>query len=124
MEAVKPRGLGMLVIGDDWKLDWTQEVLRRAQQTALRYGFVVAEMMPQMHLYHLDDAPNLRSCSCLFRHVVDTKEEVASAPLALERRHNFYGKNNPLRYRYVREKTQVNYGRASDESYELEIFEG
>jgi N4-bis(aminopropyl)spermidine synthase len=122
--AVKPRARGMLVIADDPSLNWTQSVLRDAQARAITEGFLIAEMIPQQHLYHLDDAPDLRSCSCLFfRPDRQSTSALHNHPMVAERRLNFYGRNNPLRCRYIREVASLNYGRAPDSTYKLELIE-
>jgi hypothetical protein len=36
---------------------------------------------------------------------------------------NFYGRENSLRVRYVREKTRVDYGKAHDDEYQFELLE-
>lgn len=118
-EATKPDGLGIIVIADDPELSWTQIVLRDAQQRAFDLGFVVAEMQPQLHLYHLDDAPDLRSCSCLVRRIDSTRMAKESLPLSSDRLNNFYGSNNPLLYQYVKEKPTLNQGKASEYLYNL-----
>lgn len=112
-------GLGVIVIADDPTLPWTQQVLRDTQQRAIDLGFFVAEMQPQLHLYHLDDAPDLRSCSCLVRRVDLLRAPKQSLPLSPERLSNFYGSNNPLIYQYVHETPTLNQGRASDHLYQL-----
>jgi predicted methyltransferase len=122
-QATKAKSLGIVVIGDDPDLQWTQEVLRDTQRRAYELGYVVAELMPQLHEYHLDDAPDLRSCSCLFRRVDADRMEPESAGLDSARRENFYGKSSPLRFRYVRERSTLNAGRESDLFYELEKLE-
>jgi len=118
-EATTPDGLGIIVIADDPTLAWTQHVLRDTQQRALELGFVVAEMQPQLHLYHLDDAPDLRSCSCLVRRVDPSRASKGTLPLSPERLNNFYGANNPLIYQYVHEIPTLNQGKASDYLYKL-----
>ncbi len=118
-EAIKAGGLGIMVIADDPDLSWTQFVLRDAQQRAIELGYVVCEMQPQLHLYHLDDAPNLRSCSCLMRQIDQERHSKASLPLSSDRLNNFYGKNNQLRYQYVKETPTLNRDRASDHLYQL-----
>lgn len=80
-------------------------------------------MIPQLHLYHLDDAPDLRSCSCFFRRVDPSCMETESKPLQTTRLKNFYGKNSPLRIRYVREKATLNPDRELEQSYMLEPLE-
>jgi predicted methyltransferase len=122
-QATKEKSLGIVVIADDPDLLWTQEVLRDTQHRALELGYVVSELLPQLHSYHLDDAPDLRSCSCLFRRIDPALMQTASEPLELMRLENFYGKSSPLRFRYVRERTTLNPGRESDQLYILEKLE-
>ncbi|MEC4814456.1 MAG: bis-aminopropyl spermidine synthase family protein [Scytonema sp. PMC 1069.18] len=122
-QATKEKSLGIVVIADDPDLLWTQEVLRDTQRRALDLGYVVSELQPQLHLYHLDDAPDLRSCSCLFRRIDPVCMQKTSEPLELARLENFYGKNSPLRFRYVRERPTLNTNRESDQLYILEKLE-
>jgi N4-bis(aminopropyl)spermidine synthase len=122
-QATKQKSLGIVVIADDPDLPWTQGVLRDTQHRALKLGYVVAEMLPQLHLYHLDDAPDLRSCSCLFRRIDPSCMQTVSEPLESARLENFYGKSSPLRFRYVRERTTLNTNRESDLLYTLEKLE-
>lgn len=122
-QATKEKSLGIVVIADDPDLPWTQGVLRDTQRRALELGYVVAEMQPQLHLYHLDDAPDLRSCSCLFRRIDPSCMQTVSEPLESARLENFYGKSSPLRFRYVRERTTLNTERESDLLYTLEKLE-
>lgn len=122
-QATKEKSLGVVVIADDPDLPWTQEVLRDTQHRALELGYVVSELLPQLHSYHLDDAPDLRSCSCLFRRIDSDCMQKTSEPLEPARLENFYGKNSPLRFRYVRERATLNPDRESDQLYRLEKLE-
>lgn len=121
-QATTAKSLGIVVIADDPELAWTQEVLRDTQKRAIELGYVVAEMLPQLHLYHLDDAPDLRSCSCLFRRVEPALMEESSEKLSTVRLRNFYGKNNPLTYQYVRETPTLNVAKEADQRYTLEQY--
>ncbi|AVX92898.1 putative methyltransferase (plasmid) [Pseudomonas koreensis] len=122
-QATNERGLGIVVIADDPDLPWTQEVLRDTQLRAIELGYVVSEMLPQLHLYHLDDAPDLRSCSCLFRRVIPSLMEPTSEKLSAERLRNFYGKDNPLIYKHVRETPSLNVNREAEQRYSLEHYQ-
>ena len=122
IEALRPRGQGAVVIGDDVGLQWTQDVIAATQLGALNRGFVVSEMIPKWHLYHLDDAPDLRSCAMMFQGIRDDAAP-ASTPLSPERRTNFYGRNNVLKVQYVREKETLNYGKAPESTYTLEVID-
>jgi len=123
IEATKNLSEGAIVIADDPSLSWTQEVLIASQRHAMKYGYLVAEMLPELHLYHLDDNPDLRSCCCVFRSVENKKDSTLSKGLDMTRIDNFYGRNNPLRVRYVRENEELNYGKANDSSYYYEKLE-
>lgn len=122
-QATKATSLAIVVIADDPDLPWTQQVLRDTQMRAIDLGYVVAEMQPQLHLYHLDDNPDLRSCSCLFRRVVPGCVEKTSEPLEQSRLANFYGRGSPLRVKYVRQRPTLNAARESDQLYSIEPLE-
>ena len=123
IEATNSSSEGAIVIADDPSLPWTQEVLAASQRHAADRGFLVAELMPQLHLYHLDDAPDLRSCTCLFRRFEPSAGPSSSEAISRERLDNFYGRNNPLKIHFVREKADLNYGKATDNSYEFVMLE-
>ncbi len=125
IEAVGYCGEGVAVVADDPELEWPKRVLANLQTFALSRGFFVQRMMPQVHSYHLDDAPELRSCNVLFRALPDngiraTESLAINDPGRLE---NFYGRDNRLRVRYVRERARVDYGRAPQNEYALELVE-
>jgi len=123
IEATKPKGMGAVVIGDDKKLEWTGQVLFRTQEMLIEAGFIVAEMIPGLHEYHLDDAPDLTSCCFLVRDVGAARITArASLPLPSAALANFYGRNNPLQFRYIRDLSGLNQGRAPDSSYGLEVL--
>lgn len=123
IEAIQIGGLGIVVIADDPETPWTQEVLGATQIAALHAGLVIAEMAPALHLYHLEDAPELRSCSMTFRRIASLPDGYASRPVPESRYFNFYGKNQPLKYRYVRDLQPLNFPKAPDSSYQLELLE-
>ena len=64
-------------------------------------GFVVAEVLPQFHHYHLDDDPNLTSCSLIAVRLGDSGVKSVSESLPREALENFYGAFAPLNVRYV-----------------------
>jgi hypothetical protein len=80
-------------------------------------------MQPKMHAYHLDDAPDLRSCNLFFRAHPDRQPAQRSYALHGSRLEDFYGKNQNLRVQYVMEKERVDYGKAPSETYTLQILE-
>jgi predicted methyltransferase len=123
MEAVGFAGAGCIVIADDDDLAWPQEVLANVQAKAAARGFFVSRMMPQLHSYHLDDAPTLRSCNLIVRSRPGQREAAASCAVtdAAELR-NFYGDGDEPYVRYVRERARVDYGKAPDGEYSFELL--
>jgi predicted methyltransferase len=125
MEATRYAGEGVVVVADDPELDWPKRVLRSLQSAALEAGFFVQRMMTQVHSYHLDDAPDLRSCNVLLRAVSGTERvEESMAIVDASRLEHFYGRGGYPKVRYVRDSARLGYGKASDEEYRLEALEG
>jgi predicted methyltransferase len=124
IEAIKPKGMGAIVIADNEEVEWTGKVLFRTQEMLINSGFIISEMIPGIHKYHLDDSPELTSCCILARDINTQISYAKSEPLSAEVLANFYGRNNPLMFRYVKERPSLNRGRASDSSYDLVPLEG
>ena len=124
MEATGYRGDGMVVIADDEKLKWTGQVLAKVQTHVIQSGFYVQRMMSRMHSYHLDDAPDLRSCNLIVRALPGNEfSGESSAIMDPARLANFYGRDSFPKVRYVREKKRLNYGNAHDSEYSFELLE-
>jgi predicted methyltransferase len=124
MEAIGYKGEGAIVIADDEELEWPKQVLGSAQAFASSSGFYVSRMMPRMHTYHLDDNPNLRSCNLIVSSLPgDQRTFVSDAITDPSRLENFYGKSQAPRVRYVRERKRLDYGKASEDEYRLELLE-
>jgi predicted methyltransferase len=125
MEAVGYNGDGMIVIADDKELDWPKQVLGNVQCFTADKRYFVSRMMPRLHLYHLDDAPDLQSCNLIVSPLPGAAKTVDSRPIVEpERLNNFYGRSKGPRVRYVREKKRLNYGMANEDEYELILLEG
>jgi N4-bis(aminopropyl)spermidine synthase len=123
MEASNYQGQGMVVIADDDELAWPQQVLANVQRFAIDSGYFVQRMMPMLHSYHLDDAPNLKSCNLVLRALPGTKAPGPSAAISdAKRLNNFYGSDNPPKVKYVRERKRVDYGKAHDDEYRYELL--
>jgi predicted methyltransferase len=124
IEAIGYQGDGMIVIADDDELSWPKEVLARVQGFSRDRGFYVSRMQRKLHTYHLDDAPDLRSCNLYMSSLPGNEGRSApSAPATAERLENFYGRSKSPRVQYVREKKRLDYGKAHDDEYELELLE-
>lgn len=122
IEGLRSEGEGAIVIADDPRVDWARKVLKATQEFAFQRGFFVQEMQSQVHLYHLDDAPDLRSCNLFIRSEPQRQVVTASAALDDRRLENFYGRDQSMRVRYVREQLRVGFGTAPSETYSLEYL--
>lgn len=124
MEATSFQGEGVVVVADDPGLAWPSRVLSNLQVSALESGFYVQRLMPQLHSYHLDDNPDLRSCNVLFKALPGNGGPVESQAIREpDRLTNFYGRDLHPRVRYIREKVRLGYGMAHDDEYALELIE-
>ncbi|MCL4497611.1 MAG: bis-aminopropyl spermidine synthase family protein [Deltaproteobacteria bacterium] len=122
IELIRNKGEGVIVIASDKELEWTQNVLARVQEFLLKNGFFVNEMMPELHSYHLDDAPDLKSCNIFVKSSPNNIESRSSKKLTRKQLENFYGKNNHLRVRFIKENVRLDYGKAHDDEYELVFY--
>lgn len=104
-EATRDGAEGCVVIADVPELKWTSQVLAHTQRFALDNGFIVREMVPSFHTYHLEDDPDIRSCSIIFRRIEEKKHCYSSVALDQTVLNHFYGENEPLMYKYVKDKT-------------------
>jgi N4-bis(aminopropyl)spermidine synthase len=124
-EATGFVGEGMIVIADDHELEWSQRVLAATQRFSLNSGFYVQKMQSKLHEYHLDDNPELISCNLLLKALPGNAPMAHSVaitdPLRLA---NFYGRDQPIRIRYIRERMRVDYGKAHDDEYQIEALGG
>jgi predicted methyltransferase len=124
MEAAAFGGEGLVVIADDPNVEWTSQVLARVQAFAVESGYLVNEQMPQLHSYHLDDAPDLKSCNVFLRAVGGAPSLAPSRQISESGRlTNFYGRDNYPHVRYILERSRPDYGKAHTDEYELELLE-
>ena len=124
MEATGFQGDGIVVVADDPDIEWPKRVLAHLQASALESGFFVQRMLPQLHSYHLDDAPHLRSCNVVLRAMPGSPRAVSSEAIRDPHRlTNFYGRSSYPRVRYVRERVRLDYGKAHDGEYTLELLD-
>ena len=124
LEALHRPGEGLVVIADAPDLEWPKRVLHSVQKFAYDHEFYVSRMMPHLHSYHLDDAPDLKSCNLMFASVpgssvARTSDEIRD-PNQLE---HFYGRSLAARVHYVRERKRVDYGKANSSEYKYQLFE-
>ena len=124
MEATGHAGGGVVVIADDDELEWPKRVLANVQGFAARQGFYVSRMQRKLHEYHLDDAPELKSCNLYLTALPGNPARPPSAAINdPERLANFYGLSQRPQVRYVRAKRRLDYGVAHEDEYKLEFLE-
>jgi N4-bis(aminopropyl)spermidine synthase len=119
LEGLAAGGVCCAVLADDQELSWCNGVLQEAQRMLIENGCVISELVPEMHTYHLDDHPNLRSCSLIARRLEVIHPSTLSYNCALRPDwiSNFYGANAALDVQYVRDLT--NGGKLSSHDIEL-----
>ena len=122
IEFIRNKGEGVIVIASDKELEWTQNVLTKVQEFLIKSGFFVNEMMPELHSYHLDDAPNLKSCNIFVKSSPNNIETRLSKKLTKKQLENFYGKDNHLKVRFIKENIRLDYGKAHEDEYELILY--
>lgn len=123
MEALHFSGEGLIVIADDADLDWPKQVLHQVQRFAVSQDFYVSRMMPRLHSYHLDDAPELKSCNLMIASLPGSGHSPTSQSIHdPDQLAHFYGKSAIPYVHYVREKKRVDYGRANTAEYEFELL--
>jgi predicted methyltransferase len=105
-EATNQNSIGCIVMADDSDMLWTKAVLYHVQKEIIENGFLVREMIPEFHTYHLDDNPSLKSCSLVINRFQKITCEYNSLPLDQNELDNFYGSHSPLIYKCVQDETQ------------------
>lgn len=123
IEAVGYSGEGMVVVADDDELEWPKVVLGKVQRYAYEKGFYVSKMQRKIHAYHLDDAPDLKSCNLYFSALPNNTSNLKPSEALTDkgRLENFYGRSKEPRVQYIRERLCPDYGKAPSEEYELEF---
>jgi predicted methyltransferase len=117
IECLRKDGLASIVIADYPKLQWTQELLYKTEKYLIDKSFVISEIIPEFHHYHLDDTPDLTSCSLIARLSVFEEKGYCSTCLPQDYVEDFYGHDLPLVYKYVKDKT--NGGKLASKDHEL-----
>lgn len=125
MEATGHAGEGVVVIADDDELEWPKRVLASAQGFAAEQGFYVSRMQRKLHEYHLDDAPELKSCNLYLAALPGNVARTPSMPITDGKRlENFYGLSQRPTVRYIRARKRLDYGVAHEDEYDFEYLEG
>lgn len=107
IEATRNGGLACIAVADSSHLDWAYQVLQGTQEFLLDGGYTIVEMIPRFHHYHLDDSPELTSCSLVARKIVESGSGYASTTLPQDWLLNFYGKDKSMKVMYIDKKGNV-----------------
>jgi predicted RNA methylase len=102
-ELCGPDALGCVVIADNPHYPWCEDVLGNTQRFLLDNGFTIFEMRRAAHCYHLADAPDLTSCNIVVKSCGRTSKPYQSRALDGVSLLDFYGRESPLRIRYIRD---------------------
>ncbi len=120
IEGTSDEGVGCVVAADSEQLPWSGPVLLKVQRLLADHGFVISEMIPAFHSYHLHDVPKVTSCSLIARRIEPAPAGYLSFPQTADVLASFYGRSKPLTTRYVRDKTQG--GDSPSLDYKFEPF--
>lgn len=122
IEACGYNGQGMIVIADDQELEWPKRVLYTTQKRASELGYFVSRMQRLMHSYHLDDDALLRSCNLFIEALPGNHPRGTSKELDEARLVNFYGRDQNLRMRYIRNKRPLTLEGADEDEWGPEFY--
>lgn len=115
IEASLQGAVGCLVLADDPGRLWTQEVLFATENYLLQEGFVISALVPSFHQYHLDDEPDLSSCTLVVRRLVCPPLAYRSSKLDPGETDDFYGRGQGIRVEYIRSAAHTPLG--SEQSF-------
>ena len=101
MEATQSDAVACVAVADNSKFDWAYQVLTGTQEFLLNGGFTIVEMIPSFHRYHLDDSPELTSCSLVARKIKANDKGYSSVALPEDWLLNFYGNNKNMTVKYI-----------------------
>lgn len=94
MEMCKPApSWGMALLPFAHKEDWSKHAMSRIQEFLCKSGYVVSEMIREIHQYHLEDRPSLRSCNLVVDRVHNCPSPFAGKRFGDNELKNFYGRS-------------------------------
>ena len=98
--------------------------MKQVQGYLFSNGFIIAEVLPQFHHYHLDDNPDLTSCSLVAVRYENEGLKSDSEALPKSDLQNFYGACAPLDVRYVLDRRKGGALPSFDHYAEPLVYEG
>lgn len=91
MDLIKKDAEGIIVIPYDSNIEWTKDAMVRIQKFLIDNGFVIKEMITDLHYYHLDDNPKLTSSSLLVERTAYKNSKYQDKYMPFELVKNLYG---------------------------------
>lgn len=85
---------GVAILPFAHKEDWSRHAMMNIQKFLTEHGYVVSEMIREIHQYHLEDRPSLRSCSIVIDRVINVKSLHQNQRIEDNNVHNFYGRTD------------------------------
>jgi predicted methyltransferase len=93
MEFCKPApSWGIALLPFAHKEDWSRRAMMNIQAFLCSQGYVVSEMIREIHQYHLEDRPSLRSCNVVVDRVYNRPPLFAGKRIPDEEMTKFYGR--------------------------------
>lgn len=106
MELCTEHCYGCIILPYNMKLDWTVKNMRNMEKFLLKSGFVIKEIRPSVHKYHLQDNPELTSSSIIVERISNVKSEFENRVLPEMMINKFYGKPRKLP-EYIRDDGNI-----------------
>lgn len=72
MEYCKEQSSGCIIMPYDRHFDWSIYNMKKIQNFLLQNGYIIRNMIPNIHRYHLDDNPTLRSSALIVDRMEDS----------------------------------------------------
>jgi len=95
MEFCKPApSWGVALLPFAHKEDWSRKAMMNIQTFLCKHGYVVSEMIREIHQYHLDDRPSLRSCNMVVDRVYNAESLFEGKHLEKNELARFYGRTS------------------------------
>lgn len=87
---------GCIILPYDYSRTWTRDAMQRVQSFLISQGYVISDMVQQLHTYHLGDDPVLASSAVLVDRVAKKTPPYARKQLPQEKAQTLYGKPRRL----------------------------
>jgi N4-bis(aminopropyl)spermidine synthase len=95
MEFCKPApSWGMALLPFAHKEDWSKFAMTNIQKFLCEHGYVISEMIREIHQYHLEDRPSLRSCNLVVDRVHNRPAPYAGQKFKATDYRFFYGRKD------------------------------